>query len=148
MKESLIMLILMFVTWASFGQIGSISVNGRKFGASADKVSNFKFELFDTLLTDETIKYLNEFGTLYKDSLHGKQSYLIELTPGLTSEEREVNDQLGTQRLMIVIRYLEKTFGISRSEFKARFSETVTITCDAYLASDKQKRKLKRYLKC
>ena len=128
----------------SLGQIRTVSVNGRKFEVSTGKVSYFEFAPFDTLLTNTTIEYLNEFGNLYKDSLHGKQSYLIDVTRGLTNKERNVNGRLGGQRLMVVINYLEKPFGINMSEFRARFSETVTISCEAYLSSDKQKTKLKK----
>lgn len=69
---------------------------------------------------------------------------MIELASDLTSEEGDVNGRLDGRRLMVVINYLEKTFGINRSEFRARFSETVTISCEAYLANDKHKRKLKK----
>jgi hypothetical protein len=143
-----IILFLLTSSLTARGQVrtvGKVYVDGRELEIIAHGPPYFEFNPFDTTLTKSTMQYLDDFGKYYKDSLFHDHKYVIELTPGLTIEEREKDKDLGIKRIVAVMDYLKRQHGIERNEFKARYSETITTDgCVAYLVKEKNPKKLTR----
>ncbi len=120
-------------------------VDGREIEIIAHGPPYFEFIEFDTTLTATVKQYIDDFGRHYKDSLYPKRQFLIELTPGLTEKEKVKDKDLGVKRLKTVLNYLERNYGIDKSEFKARYSETITTRgCVGFLLKEKKTKRLTR----
>jgi len=125
--------------------VGKVYVDGRELKVIAHGPPYFEFNEFDTTLTTTAKQYLDDFGRDYKDNLYTARQYLIELTPGLTEKEKAQDKDLGIKRLKTIINYLEHNYGIDKSEFKARYSETITTDgCVGFLVKEKKPKRLTR----
>lgn len=141
--------ILILISISARGQqvrtVGKVYVDGRELEVVAHGPPYFDFNDYDTTLTATAKLYLDDFGRDYKDNLYPKRQFLIELTPGLTEPERAWDKDLGVKRLKTVINYLERNYGIDKSEFKARYSETITTDgCVGFLVKEKNPKRLTR----
>jgi hypothetical protein len=125
--------------------VGKVYVDGRELDVIAHGPPYFEFNEYDTTLTATAKEYLDDFGQSYKDSLYNKRNFLIELTPGLTEKEREKDKDLGVKRLKTIINYLERNYGIDKSEFRARYSETATTDgCVGFIVKENNPKKTTR----
>jgi len=141
--------ILILISIPVWGQqvriVGKVYVDGRELEVIAHGPSYFEFNEHDTTLTATAKQYLDDFGKDYKDNLYSKRQFLIELTPGLTEIEKVKDKDLGIKRLKTIINYLERNYGIDKSEFKARYSETITTDgCVGFLVKEKNQKRLTR----
>jgi hypothetical protein len=124
--------------------VGKVYVDGRELEVIAHGPSYFEFNEHDTTLTATAKKYLDDFGLDYKNNLYSKRQFLIELTPGLTEIEKVKDKDLGIKRLKTIVNYLERNYGIDKSEFKAR-SETITTDgCVGFLVKERNSKRLTR----
>jgi|JI10StandDraft_1071094.scaffolds.fasta_scaffold176928_5 hypothetical protein len=125
--------------------VGKFYVDGREIEVIAHGPPYFEFMEFDTTLTATAKQYIDDFGKDYKDNLYPKRQFLIELTPGLTEIEKAKDKDLGIKRLKTVLNYLERNYGIDKSEFKARYTETITTQgCVGFLVKEKKTKRLTR----
>ena len=141
--------ILILISIPGLGQqvrtVGKVFLDGREFEVIAHGPPYFDFNEYDTTLTTTAKQYLDDFGQDYKNNLYPKRQFLIELTPGLTDKERKNDPDLGVKRLMTVMHYLERNYGIDKSEFRARYSETITTDgCVGFIIKEKDSKKLTR----
>ena len=148
MEYRISVIFFLLATWSCFGQvrtIGKIYVDGRELEIVAHGPPYFEFNEFDTTLTKAAQEYLDDFGKDYSDSLLARHQFLIELTPGLTAAEQKKNKDLGVKRLKVIMNYLERNYRIDRTQFKARYSETITNDgCVAFLVKEKGRKKITR----
>jgi len=125
--------------------VGKVYVDGRELEVIAHGPPYFEFCDHDTTLTATAKQYLDDFGKDYKDNLYTKRQFLIELTPGLTEKEKALDKDLGIKRLKTIINYLERNYGIDKSEFRARYSETITADgCVGFIVKEKNTKRLTR----
>lgn len=141
--------IFLLATISVWGQqvrtVGRVYVDGRELEIVGHGPPYFEFNENDTTLTATARQYLDDFGQSYRDSLYLKRKFLIELTPGLTEMERKLDEDLGVKRVMTVMNYLQRNYGIDNSEFKARYSETITTDgCVGFLIKEKSPKRLTR----
>lgn len=148
MKKSCLTL-LALISIPVWGQqvriIDKVYVDGRELEVVAHGPPYFEFNEYDTTLTTVAKQYLDDFGRSYRDGLYGKRKFLIELTPGLTEKEREKDKDLGIKRIKSIINYLEHNHDIDKSEFRARYYETITTKgCVSFIVSEKNPAKTTR----
>jgi hypothetical protein len=137
MKQTIKIIVIISISWNSWGQVEKIEVNGKDVKIYNVSFNCFEFNPLDTTLTKNGLERLNEFGKFYKDSLLPKQNYLISLSVGLTKEEKDAHEELALKRVMIIISYLERNFEIKKNEFMERYTETVTTeACVGFLVSE------------
>jgi hypothetical protein len=142
--------ILTLISLSVWGQqvrtIGKVYIDGRELEIIAHGgPPYFEFNEYDTTLTTAAKQYLDDFGRSHKDSLYTKRKFIIELTPGLTEKERKKDQDLGLKRLKIVMDYLERNYEIDKSEFRARYSETITNDgCVGFIVKEKDPKRTTR----
>lgn len=140
--------ILILISTSARGQVrtvGKIFVNGRELEIITHSPPYFEFNENDTTLTPTAKLYIDDFAKYYRDSLYIKRKFVIELIPGLTDNERKNNKDLGFKRLTTIINYLERNYGIDKSEFRVRYRETTTTDgCVGFLVKERKTKRLTR----
>jgi hypothetical protein len=125
--RQLTVIILFATSLTTLGQVrsvGKVYIDNRNHFSFSQPY--FEFNEHDTTLTQTSQQHLNDFGRLYKDSVHSKHILYIELAPSLTDEEQEREEDLGLKRMMAIVNYLTGNYKIDKSRFKACFKETIT----------------------
>ena len=147
--KQIFLTILTLISLPAWGQqartIGKVYVDGRELEIIAHGPPYFEFNEYDTTMTTAAKQYLEGFGRSYKDNLYSKRKFIIELTPGLTEKERMKDQDLGVKRIKIVMDYLEHNCGINKSEFRARYSETISNDgCVGFIVKEKRPKRTTR----
>jgi len=133
MNTVTILLFLSSMPWMASGQIGKIYIKGTTRQPIPGESDHFEFNSLDTTLTEASLEYLNKFGVFYNDSLSRNYSYVITLDQVSTAEEKKASKYISHERLVVVFNYLEKNFKIDSNKFRARYLETITFSCSAYI---------------
>lgn len=129
---AVVILFLSSTPWMSWAQVGKIYIRGTTREVITGQIDHFEFNPFDTTLTQASYEYLNKFAAFYNDSLSRNYSYVVALAPDSTG------DGISYERLLAILNYLQKNFNIDRSKFRARYRETISTECHAYIAPSKR----------
>jgi len=144
MNAVAVLLFLSSIPWTSWGQVGKIYIRGTSREVITGKIDHFEFNPFDTTLTQASFEYLNKFAAFYNDNLSRNYSYIFVLDPESTGEEKKTNKGLSYERLLVILHYLQKNLKIDGSKFRARYRETITTSCEAYIGPSKRSTKKQR----